>query len=239
MDASPLGALAAELRNMIWELAITHDGHVLVAPQSCGNSTEYKAPSLRNKHVTAMISVCKQMRSECSALFYSLNTFEVRTGCHDWRDTLAITAKFYKSIGGQNGQMVRNMFFSITLSDCPTREPSEAESRNAINREMLWFREIRDDMVDIVSNIDRIKENRKMKTLQADLNIQSPLSNEPNGWYTLALDFLNAKASLEHDSLLQRRRWPDSNPLLWNDDPILSREAVTRLAWALYCHGQS
>ncbi|WPB01636.1 uncharacterized protein RHO25_006266 [Cercospora beticola] len=238
MDASPLGALAAELRNMIWELAVTHDDHILVAPRSCGNNTEHKASSTRNEHVTAMLAVCKQMRSECSALFYSLNTFEVRTGCHNWRDTSSITAKFYKSIGHQNRQNVRSMYFSITLSDCPTREPSEEESRNAVSKEMRWFREVRDDLASIVSKIAGIKRKRPMKSLQADLNLQNPSSNEFNGWYTFQLDFLNVKASFENDCLLQKRRWPRSIHWAWSEFHALDRAAVAQLVWARYCHSR-
>ncbi|PPJ60796.1 hypothetical protein CBER1_02305 [Cercospora berteroae] len=236
MDASPLGALAAELRNMIWELAITHDDHVLVAPQSCGNSTEYKAPFLRNKHAAAMLSVCKQMRSECSALFYSLNTFEVRTGCHNWRDTSTIEEKFYESIGDYNRQMTKSMHFSITLPDCPACEPSEAELRSPASRELRWFHEVRDDLASIVKNIDCIKEEQEMDQLQASINLKSPSTDETDSWYTFQLELFNTNASFEHAAILQRRRWPRSDYFPTAQLPGLGCRAASQMVWALYCH---
>ncbi|KAM3420340.1 hypothetical protein BST61_g3621 [Cercospora zeina] len=239
MEASRLGIPPPELRVMMWELAVTYDKTLLVAPKSCDDSTECKPAAANNKHITAVLSVCKQMRSECMALFYSLNTFEVRTGYLNWRDTFKIGANFFKSISHRNEQMITNMHWTIAVPDCPTRGLTEAGLRDVA---MEWVREVSDDLVQIVDKIHRITKGRKMTSLRANIHLHSPSAKKAkkaNRWYTFPLDFLNTKASFEHASILQRRRWPYSVNFPFHEiSTRLGGNAVAQLAWAIFCHNE-
>ncbi|KAK5134782.1 hypothetical protein LTR08_006157 [Meristemomyces frigidus] len=81
MDASPFSKLSAELRNRIWEYAVSGDLPVMITtwrdPDSVSTTfRDYKEPALS--------ATCKQIRSKTRLMYYSHNNFQVELGDHGW-----------------------------------------------------------------------------------------------------------------------------------------------------------
>ncbi|KAK4539388.1 hypothetical protein LTR36_010989 [Oleoguttula mirabilis] len=77
MDASPLQRLAPELRNRIWELALTQADPVKVHGKNGRNVAEPGALAITttDSHPLALRQTCRQISSECGRLFYIHNSF--------------------------------------------------------------------------------------------------------------------------------------------------------------------
>ncbi|GIZ43608.1 hypothetical protein CKM354_000682700 [Cercospora kikuchii] len=200
MEDSPLGSLAAELRNMIWELVVTHNGNMFIAPSLCKGSPEPQSVTTNNKHVTAVLSVCKQMRSECSALFYSLNAFEVRTSHHNWQTIPAVVTNFSNSIGQENAQMIRNMCFSITLDEQPRRD--------LIFDSPYWSDQFERDLSQVLCSIGKFNKREGMESLRADFKFQSRPFRQVISRYTFRLDFLDVEDSFRLAAFRGSCVWP-------------------------------
>ncbi|KAF2483330.1 hypothetical protein BDY17DRAFT_310361 [Neohortaea acidophila] len=77
MDRSPLGALAPELRNRIYELALYERRPVSISKNFWAEA--------------ALLRTCKQVRQEAELLFYSINDFIFVTDLQeneDWKRLL-------------------------------------------------------------------------------------------------------------------------------------------------------
>lgn len=68
MDDSPLGRLPPELRNTIYELALTQK-----VPLSIGHQ---KPRRERAKQPVALLQTCRQIHAECAQILYARNEFE-------------------------------------------------------------------------------------------------------------------------------------------------------------------
>ncbi|KAK4544187.1 hypothetical protein LTR36_004397 [Oleoguttula mirabilis] len=72
MDGSPLSKLSPELRNHIWEYAVTMQHPVKVA--ACSDPDLYYCTRFEDPAITA---ACKQTRSESLLMYYAKNKFEM------------------------------------------------------------------------------------------------------------------------------------------------------------------
>ncbi|KAK5682468.1 hypothetical protein LTS10_005596 [Elasticomyces elasticus] len=80
MDAAPIGKLPPEIRNGIFALVLTLDFEVtvIVSPDSPGIILD--SASRPGVHTAlACMAVCKQLRTECSPVFYGANIFRLRS----------------------------------------------------------------------------------------------------------------------------------------------------------------
>jgi hypothetical protein len=74
MDASPLGKLAPELRNIIYKMVLKDRSEIRIGASDggcgvCACSHEILQVSL--------LRVCKQLNAECEPVFYGINTFTI------------------------------------------------------------------------------------------------------------------------------------------------------------------
>lgn len=76
MEKSPLSKLAAELRNQVFEYALTSAEDIVVKPKtdSYNDPPSYK-PRYRLDTAVALTMTCRQIRRETLATFYWINTF--------------------------------------------------------------------------------------------------------------------------------------------------------------------
>ncbi|KAK3639339.1 hypothetical protein LTR56_012507 [Elasticomyces elasticus] len=122
MALSSFERLPAELRNQIQELALYRALPIVIRRvyyQDQAGNIEFalKSPQARSG-LTALTRTCKMFRSDCSALFYSINRFTVvRRAEFDWAEKMSALYKFLMQIGERN----RNALRSITL-DLGTHE---------------------------------------------------------------------------------------------------------------------
>lgn len=101
MDKSPLNKLSAELRNNIYEYAVTENEPLQVQSLSGSANTAYPA---------AILDVCQHMRLECEAMFYASNTFAVSA---EPTQTRRAIQKFYRDIRPTNAMVVRSISVDI------------------------------------------------------------------------------------------------------------------------------
>lgn len=79
MDNSPFNDLPAELRNRIYELALTQSCDILIGFKTAraGSITIVNA-DICNKHPLSLAQTCKRIRQECRQLFFAANVFSIR-----------------------------------------------------------------------------------------------------------------------------------------------------------------
>ncbi|KAK5698218.1 hypothetical protein LTR97_007179 [Elasticomyces elasticus] len=122
MALSSFERLPAELRNQIQELAVFRAQPIVIRrvyyQDQAGNiGFALRSPQARSG-LTALTQTCRMFRSDCSALFYSVNRFTVvRRAKFDWAEKMSALHKFLMQIGERN----RNALRSITL-DLGTHE---------------------------------------------------------------------------------------------------------------------
>ena len=71
MDTSILCRLPAEVRNQIWEHVLIDSQPITIAAALVGRRY------LKYQYRIALLATCKQIRSECTGLYYHNNTFEL------------------------------------------------------------------------------------------------------------------------------------------------------------------
>ncbi|TKA79913.1 hypothetical protein B0A49_00989 [Cryomyces minteri] len=107
MEHSPFSALASEIRNVIYELALHEPEPILLAE----DTTTHEQP--------ALTKVCRQIREECLAMHYHLNTFR----------TVISVAKFgfisdwLTRIGPSNCALLRSL--QIGFNGVPPKDRSD------------------------------------------------------------------------------------------------------------------
>lgn len=72
MDSSLLSTLPRELRDEIWGLSLKHSDEVYVFDD---DGKPWIDADIAEQHPLALTETCKQIRSECLSMFYSLNIF--------------------------------------------------------------------------------------------------------------------------------------------------------------------
>ena len=74
MNESPFSKLAPELRNSVYELVMSDDSPVCITITEDGKRVARDVDS-SIAHGVALTATCKQMRDECTQLFYACNEF--------------------------------------------------------------------------------------------------------------------------------------------------------------------
>ena len=132
MDDSPLGKLPPELRNRIYTFAMSEGKTITFAPQSANmKQTMLKpiAPEHQPPQGLSLAATCRQMRQECSALFYASNDFAI---IHD----VETLKSFTKVIGRNNTRALR----SVTVKMFANIDARLLNSRKAIHGTRLVLR---------------------------------------------------------------------------------------------------
>ncbi|TKA83864.1 hypothetical protein B0A55_00169 [Friedmanniomyces simplex] len=119
MDGSPMKKLAAELRNQIYELAISHPAAIHLRQDPSGSALAIAQPADKRHRVTLSLqATCKQFRDECTTMFYPLNDFVITTHPAatkgDRTHYLLAMQDFVASIGLENAKMARSLSFKVT-----------------------------------------------------------------------------------------------------------------------------
>jgi hypothetical protein len=108
MDNSPLKGLPAEIRNNIYELALTQDGPVMLGKED--SSWSWRRISDTKTQPLALTKTCKAIHSECTQLFYSINTFILRVGANISQYGLRLMVhRFRMGIGAANFSALRDV----------------------------------------------------------------------------------------------------------------------------------
>lgn len=120
MEKSPLSKLPAELRNYISELAMSFDKPFSVIWRHSQTRLRGQSSTARLKPL-ALLSTCKQLRSETSELFYSLDAVEIT--CYRPHDqSLDVPVKhFLEHVGRERAAQLKSLIIGFrprSTSDC-------------------------------------------------------------------------------------------------------------------------
>ncbi|KAM3419893.1 hypothetical protein BST61_g3216 [Cercospora zeina] len=118
MDDSPLGKLAAELRNKIYEHVLIHDKPIHVNMMHDGL---YRPIRMRlvdqkfNRRPTALLAVCRQTQGECTELFYANNHFRLGLTAinRGISHNITVLGYFMSAIGVSNRYHLRHITAGI------------------------------------------------------------------------------------------------------------------------------
>lgn len=80
MDTSPFAKLPPELRDYIYEFALTHDEELTIDIIDYWKKDNYRQrinPVIGPRHALSLTKTCKQIRAETGLMLYKLNTFTV------------------------------------------------------------------------------------------------------------------------------------------------------------------
>ncbi|GIZ43713.1 hypothetical protein CKM354_000693000 [Cercospora kikuchii] len=118
MDDSPLGKLAPEIRNTIYEHVLIHDEHIWVnmMHDSAGRPTRMRLINQKfNRRPTALLAVCRQTMEECTEMFYTNNRFRLGPTNIDNGTGNDITALgyFMSAIGVSNQFHLRHVAVAV------------------------------------------------------------------------------------------------------------------------------
>jgi len=118
MDESPLGRLAPELRNRIYELALTQERPIIMLythdPRYGRGQVRQAKPS--TPHLLALPGTCKQARSEALQLLYACNAFKLRISSDGWQEDgiyCSALQQLAGSIGRPNLRVVARLVLDI------------------------------------------------------------------------------------------------------------------------------
>ena len=110
MESSLFKKTAPEIRNRIYELALAQPKsvHLIYSEKrgwqrALGDGTQL--------HILALTQVCKAVRSECTQLFYAVNSLTIRTGSVVYVPELL--DGFRSRIGTLNGQALRDIIVEL------------------------------------------------------------------------------------------------------------------------------
>lgn len=127
MDSSPLNRLPAELRNEIYELALTEPyGIVLdvnnhpaaakyVYPKTIDTKTILRCP----RPAISLLSTCKQIRDEARSIYFSVNKlvlfFCYRTATDRAYEWITHLTKWMEAVGPAQAAQLRRVEFDVGL----------------------------------------------------------------------------------------------------------------------------
>jgi hypothetical protein len=167
MDDSPFAKLPGEIRNKIYEPVLYQRNGIHMQKHASSNGLIYSRPSTRagaknsvqrGANVLAMAQTCKELRQECQALFFNLNTFHLKVvvwcGSGVWsqqqryvyRAHLNACKRWLLQIGPENAKAIQRLVIEgpfLRLFDArvhPNREPwwkSAREIERQVFRSML------------------------------------------------------------------------------------------------------
>ncbi|KAK5124197.1 hypothetical protein LTR85_001900 [Meristemomyces frigidus] len=107
MENSPFAKLAPELRNRIYELALTLPKRIVIVRRSFSPSTFRQEPANARYQPLALAMTCRVINEECQQLFYAANAFELRAALHSNGTTTL--GGFCETIGGRNSAALRSV----------------------------------------------------------------------------------------------------------------------------------
>ncbi|WPB01635.1 uncharacterized protein RHO25_006265 [Cercospora beticola] len=130
LTESLFSRLPAELRNKIWESAlITEQCHEVIFTFERNAEITF---SLTDKNATSLLMTCKQVRQECTNIFYHHNTFKLRNqrpynedspysnGQSDWVQLPSIVVKKFLLINTMSHRLgVTGIVYHVSTSDRP------------------------------------------------------------------------------------------------------------------------
>ena len=118
MDSSPFATLAPEMRNRIYEYVLQQPQTVTIQAHGIDNNPRI-TPLVELPQALALTATCKQVRDECTLLFYASNDFLIRQGHGD--SAIAVLNLFSKEIGKRCSAALRSL--TVELDVNPYREP--------------------------------------------------------------------------------------------------------------------
>ncbi|KAK3720782.1 hypothetical protein LTR37_003445 [Vermiconidia calcicola] len=114
MDRSPLARLPAETRNQIYELALTiPDVITLEEDRVTGCWKRTTGHKYQAKNLLGLAEACEQLSRECTQLFFTVNTFELRIRDLDSRTCELKIRQFRSQIGTSNASALRLLVIRI------------------------------------------------------------------------------------------------------------------------------
>lgn len=145
MDSSPFSKLSAELRNEIYELALSFENTIFIT-----NTSDYRLKS-STKHPTALLQTCRQIRAEATKMFYANNAFRVcdsrPTEPYGTSNGFTVVQQFFHTIGLHNSNTIKRMRVDIRfdqrdLSRIKTPTLKQINSQIADLRHTARFRNL-------------------------------------------------------------------------------------------------
>ncbi|KAK4629645.1 hypothetical protein CLAFUW4_08310 [Fulvia fulva] len=110
MDKSPLGSLAPELRNRIYELVLAQDQPVYIIQTSRAYGKYKQDPHRSRRLEIAITQTCRLLRQESTKMFYGFNLFTFAgPGQTAFGNPLNVALGFLESIGEVNAFAVREI----------------------------------------------------------------------------------------------------------------------------------
>lgn len=137
METSRLGKLSAEIRNHIYELALTQDEPINITSNEVPFGRQRLSRYNKNQHPLALALTCRQAHHECLQLFYASNSFifYLDNGLpSDFEDVSEMALTFLKRLD----QEARTSIPRITLSTTGVLSHFELLHRLCFARNLLY-----------------------------------------------------------------------------------------------------
>ena len=127
MDQSPLSTLPPEIRNDIYVMALSQDSPITLVHLRRKGWKRLEEPSTK-PNILALTKTCKNVRRECTQIFYAVNTFALRVANVDEIEQLLRLFRLH--IGTTNDSALRSVVIELARfvckdpSNCPDVEPT-------------------------------------------------------------------------------------------------------------------
>ncbi|KAF7195273.1 hypothetical protein HII31_03479 [Pseudocercospora fuligena] len=133
MESSPFGKLSAELRNEIYELALTFEDTLIVTETSASNGLYCSVA-----HPTALLQTSRQIRSEATKMFYANNSFHITDSdtSHEKEVTrsFSILQRFFNTIGLHNSNAIKHLSLDLVYHQQNARHTHPAAMEKVIDQ---------------------------------------------------------------------------------------------------------
>ncbi|CAK1363763.1 unnamed protein product [Cercospora beticola] len=236
MDDSPLGKLAAELRNKIFEYVLIHDDPIYMAMKydARGRPNEMRILNRAfNSRPLSLLAVCRQARDECTEMFFANNHFKIGPATIDRDNAESATSLdwFLNMIDDVGKSYVRHITVGI-VSVFP-RRPTLGAMRHCLFKQLRSIEERARDQRGSWNPHTRVecflglKESPNGEQMAVTLRDMSDWRASRN---SAALALKNFKESDPHDSYFEWRSMESSTCLphlisiLWDYRPAQPRQ---------------
>ncbi|KAK5129819.1 hypothetical protein LTR08_002796 [Meristemomyces frigidus] len=160
MDNSPFNDLPAELRVRIYTAALcpTEGVGISFALDKDWNTPNERPVYLSSKaRLLALTATCKQMREECTPVFFSVNTFHLhprRTMVHVPNAHYKLLSKWLACIGTHNTSLLKKVVVNLFEWDCFWTGPGEARLTDLFADELHAGSRSSRDIYHIIIDLD-------------------------------------------------------------------------------------
>jgi hypothetical protein len=113
MDASPFSNLSPELRNKVYEYSLQQEQPILIKAYSTPKATK---PEHRTNiaYPLGLTQSCREIRTECTKLFYAINTFTILVGDIESKTHVHRQFESFRTaIGCSNASLISSVVFEI------------------------------------------------------------------------------------------------------------------------------